>query len=127
MLVDLDRFKSVNDQHGYSVGDAVLQATANAFRASLRPDDLIVRLGGDEFAVIIVELPTDAARRVVQRVRQAIATHSEEAGCGVTCTAGFVVSHDRQPLERLFHEAEQALRQGKSGGRDQAVEGSLAP
>ena len=125
MLIDLDRFKDVNEQLGHATGDAVLRAAAMALQESLRPGDFVVRLGGDEFAVLIPELRAATAASVVERVRQSIASHSQEAGRCITGSVGFVASTGSQPLASLFEAADKALRLAKASGRDQALQGRL--
>lgn len=127
MLIDLDRFKAINDARGHTTGDAVLQATAAALRVSLRPDDFVVRLGGDEFAVLIPQLGDTTAAAVADRIRQSILSHSETAGQRITSSVGFVVSSGAASLDSLFRAADEALRRAKASGRDTAVQGRPEP
>ena len=73
VMVDLDRFKPVNDIAGHAVGDLVLQAVASAIGACVRASDLVVRLGGDEFVLLLAHCAPDDALRISTNVRQAIA------------------------------------------------------
>ena len=73
LMLDLDRFKPVNDSHGHAAGDAVLRAVAAAIQSCVRGGDLAVRLGGDEFAVVLERCPADAALRVAEDIRAAVA------------------------------------------------------
>lgn len=70
--LDLDRFKAINDAYGHATGDAVLQATADRIRESLRPTDLGARLGGDEFAMLITNIHDDSQR---QSIHERLAAH----------------------------------------------------
>lgn len=72
VMIDLDGFKLVNDTHGHAVGDAVLAALAEVLAGVIRSSDFATRLGGDEFALILVEADHDAARLVVQRLKEAL-------------------------------------------------------
>ena len=67
MMIDVDHFKSINDQHGHAVGDAVLQAVVKRAQESLRQSDFIGRIGGEEFAVVLPETSQAAAREVAAR------------------------------------------------------------
>ncbi|MBP89013.1 MAG: hypothetical protein CMJ64_20250 [Planctomycetaceae bacterium] len=125
VLIDLDHFKQVNDEHGHAAGDAVLTATGEALRASLRPDDFVVRLGGDEFAFLIPGLRVENAVSVVERVRQSIGSHAEAVGWVITSSVGFVVSTRSVQLASLFEATDQALRDAKTSGRDKAMQGRL--
>ena len=72
VVLDLDRFKPINDLHGHAAGDAMLRAIAAVAGERVRPGDLLVRLGGDEFAVVLERCPTDVAERVAEDLRAAI-------------------------------------------------------
>jgi diguanylate cyclase (GGDEF)-like protein len=72
MLIDLDKFKPVNDQAGHAAGDALLKRLADIFRNSTRPQDLVARLGGDEFAIVLHGMPLTASTEVAERVRQTV-------------------------------------------------------
>ena len=72
LIVDLDRFKEVNDNHGHVVGDDVLRAVADAMRSVARSDDLVARLGGDEFVLLAHGSDSETGVRLADRVREAI-------------------------------------------------------
>ncbi|MBI1394699.1 MAG: HDOD domain-containing protein [Betaproteobacteria bacterium] len=80
MMVDIDRFKAVNDAHGHEVGDQVLRQIALALRKAARSEDVICRLGGEEFLVISPDTPLTPALRLADRLRQAV--------CGSPMTMG---------------------------------------
>lgn len=73
LLLDLDRFKAVNDRHGHGVGDAVLQATGRRLQGLSRRGDLVARLGGDEFALVAAASVADDATALVRRVERSLA------------------------------------------------------
>ncbi|NUR50542.1 MAG: GGDEF domain-containing protein [Hamadaea sp.] len=74
-LLDLDRFKAVNDTHGHPTGDLVLQQVAAILARNTRPDDLLCRFGGDEFVFVLPTTTLDQAVRIGHRITQAVATH----------------------------------------------------
>jgi diguanylate cyclase (GGDEF)-like protein len=73
LMLDLDRFKPINDQHGHAAGDAALRAVAQAVAGCIRGCDLLARLGGDEFAVLLERCPVEVASRVAEDIRLAVA------------------------------------------------------
>lgn len=72
-LMDLDKFKQVNDEHGHLVGDAILEQVARRLSSSLRPGDLLARYAGDEFAVVLLNVDLDTSHEVADRLCQTIA------------------------------------------------------
>jgi diguanylate cyclase (GGDEF)-like protein/PAS domain S-box-containing protein len=125
LLVDLDRFKLVNDTYGHKTGDDVLVAAAEALRRRLRQTDAVGRLGGDEFAAILYEADLPAAQRVAAEVAAALRanrTRSGRAEIAVTASIG-VVLLDRETAgeEEALLSADRALYEAKDGGRNQVV------
>lgn len=123
MLIDLDRFKPINDTYGHEAGDAVLQAAGVALRSVIRTGDTAGRLGGDEFAVILRDLPdVNAAERVAQRLVEALRTPvvlgdlvlSVEASIGVAILDGGSTTAD---ADHLLRQADLAMYAAKRSGR----------
>ena len=122
ILVDLDRFKQVNDDHGHLVGDGVLVAMADRLRGVMRPTDVLGRLGGDEFAVLVegVEGGAEAqalGARIVDAARPPVQIGSARFACS-TSVGLAITSDERRPLEVLLAEADLALYHAKARGRD---------
>ncbi len=90
LLLDIDHFKRVNDTHGHSVGDLVIQAVADALRDSVRPMDLPARVGGEEFAIVLPNCPPAFGETVAERVRLRI--ESKIIPIGPSQTLGVTVS-----------------------------------
>jgi diguanylate cyclase (GGDEF)-like protein/PAS domain S-box-containing protein len=123
-MLDLDLFKSINDRFGHRAGDDVLRAVAGLMNRGLRGQDQVGRYGGEEFAILLPETPLEAAREVLERVRQAIADLVlESAGKSVTVTAsvGVVSVKAAEPLETALARADAALYRAKAAGRDRVL------
>jgi len=123
ILMDLDHFKRVNDDHGHLAGDAVLRTVGERLRAlGLRETDLIARYGGEEFAIVLHECREDDGLKVAERVRAAVdAIDLVYEGTRVHVTASLGVAErklDEAP-EAWIERADQALYSAKSNGRDQ--------
>jgi diguanylate cyclase (GGDEF)-like protein len=113
-LLDLDRFKALNDDHGHEAGDRALCENADAWRAELRPQDTLARLGGDEFAVLLPDCDVSSARLVVDRLRAA-------TRAGVTASAGVAEWDRHEAPAELQARADALLYHAKLGGRDRTV------
>ena len=123
-LIDLDRFKAVNDTSGHAAGDAVLVAVAQALGAAVRETDTVARLGGDEFAVLAAS--TTAAPHtsdVAERLREAVTA----IGADVTASIGAVVPTPGEALEDVLHRADMAMYQAKSIGGNGVCFSSARP
>jgi diguanylate cyclase (GGDEF)-like protein len=124
MMVDIDRFKSVNDSLGHTVGDRVLCGVADALQEQLRQVDIIGRVGGEEFVVVMPETPLNEAMRVAERLRAAVAAMQVRTGRGnhvsVTISAGVAMldqNHFETP-DHLLERADRALYHAKESGRN---------
>ncbi len=117
VMVDLDRFKDINDSHGHQAGDGALVRVARILRQELRATDTAARLGGDEFVVLLPQADTASAVTVAERIRAAVADDVAEPA--LTVTIGCVVSgNTRAQLAGLIRAADQALYAGKKAGRN---------
>lgn len=119
-IVDLDEFKGVNDAHGHTTGDKVLQAIADGLRSAVRRGDVAARLGGDEFGLLLPDLAPKRAAAVLQRIRHATAARLAELRLPpVTCSIGFAAQGSRQRnAAQLLAAADEALHAAKRAGRD---------
>jgi diguanylate cyclase (GGDEF)-like protein len=122
MLVDVDRFKTINDRFGHAAGDHVLVALADSLRAVMRSGDLLARIGGDEMAMILPDCPPEQAALVAQRMIAAIDDGSSLARRhGVTVSAGVAGLVAGSSAADLLRYADQALYGAKDQGRNQVV------
>jgi len=123
MMLDLDRFKVINDTHGHGVGDLVLQSTAATLRAQLRADALLARYGGEEFVAVVPVDDLPVARRVADRLRAAVADVDWHAAAGltdpVTVSIGVALVDASETLDDALRRADEALYRAKRGGRNQ--------
>jgi diguanylate cyclase (GGDEF)-like protein len=126
MIIDMDRFKAVNDTHGHLVGDAVLVAVAERLTSELRQYDSIGRFGGEEFVAVLPEVDLETARsishRILTRVRE-LEVFSPDAPTvplgGFSASIGLALYPDAgADVEGLLHVADSALYAAKSAGRD---------
>lgn len=125
-MIDLDRFKQINDTYGHLVGDEVLKRVAFIFRQSLkRKVDLVGRYGGDELVVLLPDTSMEEARKLFQKIQrqldaQPLITPSKEK-MTASLSIGLVGSNEGETLEELIAKADQKLYQAKSQGRHQVV------
>ncbi len=128
MLIDIDHFKRINDQHGHAAGDAVLVEVARRLRAALRQEDLVVRWGGEEFVALLRGLSADELATLAERVLHGIGSqpvlHDGHA-LAVTASIGFAsfpLLPDHRPLhwERAIDVVDSAMYLAKAHGRNGA-------
>ena len=127
VILDIDRFKAINDQHGHPAGDAVLRRVAMLLEEQVRGSDLLARVGGEEFAVLAVDAPVSEASQLGERLRAAIekagAIAIGRTGVPVTISVGVAVLWPRpgdllKAPERLLAAADDALYRAKRNGRN---------
>jgi len=124
LMIDIDKFKGLNDRHGHQVGDEVLRAVAGAIVAAVREDDVPARYGGEEFAVLLRNPTRAVAVEVGERVREAVGALDlgRWGVAGVSVSVGAAVAHDPDaPIEAVIKQADEALYNAKRGGRDRVV------
>lgn len=126
LVIDIDHFKGINDRWGHATGDQVLQGVGGVLAEALRIEDLAARYGGEEFVVLLRDTPEGLARRVGERMREAIAGLRFPVGAEtVAVTASMGLATTAEPgirgAEDLFQRADQRLYAAKRGGRDRLV------
>jgi diguanylate cyclase (GGDEF)-like protein len=114
-FVDLDDFKSVNDEHGHHAGDQLLSLIAERMRGSVRACDTVARLGGDEFAVVLPGASRLDAERVTRRLREATAACAAEPVKAIEASFGIAVYERGEVPDRLMARADEALYRDKRG------------
>jgi diguanylate cyclase len=123
ILIDVDRFKTINDTYSHSIGDEVLRTVAEMLAAHCRAGEAAIRFGGDDFAMFLeADLPT--AARVAERIRLVIADHDWDEvapGLRVTLSMGAAAYDDGMTAEDLMKRADHQLYTAKRQGRNQLV------
>jgi two-component system, cell cycle response regulator len=121
MMVDIDHFKSVNDNHGHHAGDIVIRETARKLIASIRPYDSSGRYGGEEFVVVAPGCDLDSAVSLAERVREAVLAQDirvDDVAIPTTISIGVAVSWEGAEVGQLLRAADEALYAAKHGGRN---------
>ncbi|MBP6508609.1 MAG: diguanylate cyclase [Opitutaceae bacterium] len=126
ILLDIDHFKRVNDQHGHPAGDEVLRKLARRFESGVRSVDRVARIGGEEFAIVMVEADQNVALEIMRRLCAAIErtpVHvSEGLDLPMTVSMGVAIfPHDTAAGLDLVAAADKALYAAKTGGRNRVV------
>lgn len=127
LLIDLDRFKPVNDEAGHDAGDALLKRLSTLMLDHTRPHDLVARLGGDEFGVLLFGLPRDEAGVIAERIRRAIDGftfdwHGRKFRIGASVgVADFSADLSEDAWHDIMKRADAACYMAKSRGRNQVV------
>jgi len=124
-MMDLDRFKTVNDTYGHGVGDKVLVGFAHHIMAHLRPYDRLFRYGGEEFLLCLPDTDLQAGRDIVERLRGELAslpfTAEGKGAFNVTASFGLTLLDPDVPVEQSIERADKALFAAKARGRNCAV------
>ncbi len=125
MLLDIDHFKSVNDNFGHAGGDFVLQAVAQCVEETIRGSDMLFRFGGEEFLIMLSCTALEGALLLAERIRQKIEALSFAPHRNLQITASLGVSALRQNegLDPLFERTDKALYTAKKSGRNRVVRG----
>jgi diguanylate cyclase (GGDEF)-like protein/PAS domain S-box-containing protein len=120
-ILDLDRFKDVNDQFGHPAGDRALIDTAKRLQRVLRRGDLLARVGGEEFAWILPEVHSHGAWAAVERARHAIGDQPFEGIGQLTISVGVALRGDLADASVLYQHADESLYRAKREGRDRSI------
>ncbi|WP_338035587.1 diguanylate cyclase [Billgrantia antri] len=126
LLFDIDRFKSVNDQHGHDTGDAILKRLATLVNQTLRSTDLLARWGGEEFAVLLQDTSASGASTFAERLRQQVA-ETRLHGLAVTISLGIAEYHRGESPDEMLARADGALYRAKRAGRNRVGVADSSP
>jgi two-component system, cell cycle response regulator len=122
LMVDIDNFKAINDEHGHLAGDRSLRCVSERLRRGVRIFDVCARYGGDEFAILMPSSSVDTAVLVAERIRTSVRSHCAKTAGSVTVSIGIAHSDGRE--RDLLSIADRALLEAKATGKDTVRVGS---
>lgn len=124
MFIDLDGFKTFNDQHGHLMGDKLLHDFTKILREHCRKIDILGRFGGDEFIVIAPQTDLEGARKLAEKLRSTTCEHEFlssqiDVYTHISCSIGIAIQEEGSSIDDLLVQADQALYTSKNNGRNQ--------
>ncbi|MEO8267971.1 MAG: GGDEF domain-containing protein [Ilumatobacteraceae bacterium] len=120
IMVDVDHFKRINDEHGHDAGDQVLRAVADVLRREVRTGDVVYRYGGEEFCVLLAQSNTTEAGQVAERIRFAVSRMALAVDDPLTVSIGVALGKGAHVAQTMLR-ADEALFKSKDGGRDRVT------
>ena len=123
-MLDIDRFKAVNDQHGHESGDTVLMEVARVLDAEIREHDICGRWGGEEFLILLSETDNDTAEQVMERLRVALerlTIRINTTALSITASIGLAEHNTGDSYSETISRADNALLEAKRNGRNRLL------
>ena len=124
LLLDIDRFKKVNDTYGHQAGDVVLAAFGTILRKHIRKHDIVCRYGGEEFLLLLAETPLAAAQATAEKIREVTATtpiHYKDVRITITTSIGLALMQPNETAEAMIARTDAALYEAKGSGRNRVA------
>lgn len=121
MMLDLDKFKGINDTYGHGFGDEVLVQFAQSVQAILRKQDVFARIGGEEFVVLLYDVDPKAAYEIAERARITVSELLFRGQIRVTVSIGLVKAKRGEDVDRLLERADACLYRAKEAGRNRVI------
>lgn len=118
LIADIDNFKTINDTHGHSAGDDILQEFAQVLKEVVRGNDVVARWGGEEFVILCPQTDMKAAQLLCQRLLEAVRSHTFCKVGKLNCSIGGAALRDDETINQCLDRADQALYRAKNAGRD---------
>jgi diguanylate cyclase (GGDEF)-like protein len=118
ILLDIDKFKSVNDTYGHNVGDKVLVQVGHTLLKTLRNVDIVARWGGEEFVVLLPTANIENAKKIADDLRANVESLEIDVVGGVTISLGVALVEEGSDMESVIEKADQALYLAKESGRN---------
>jgi diguanylate cyclase (GGDEF)-like protein len=120
IMVDVDHFKRINDEHGHDAGDQVLREVADVLRREVRSGDVVYRYGGEEFCVLLAQTNTTEAGQVAERIRFSVSRMALAVDEPLTVSIGVALGKGAHVAQTMLR-ADEALFKSKDGGRDRVT------
>ena len=120
MVVDIDHFEAINDQHGHDTGDRILQRIAEILKSRMRVQDTVARWGGEEFLVIVESVTRDEPASIAESLRQMIEAGTDDI-LKTTISIGVAQSASGQSADQILKRADEGLYAAKNSGRNKVV------
>ena len=118
MMIDIDFFKSINDEYGHEYGDAVLCETANFIKENIRESDTFARWGGEEFLIVLPQTNVEEAFVLTEKIRKGLDESNSKYLQTITASFGLTQYQKGESQDKLIHRADQALYLSKENGRN---------
>jgi len=127
LMLDIDKFKNVNDTYGHAMGDEAISQVAILLKDNLREYDVVGRVGGEEYAMLLTQCEFDKALQIAERLRKGIADLSisnQDNSIKLTMSIGLtMLEKDDKLIDNVLQRADLALYKAKSAGRNKVVVG----
>ena len=120
-MIDIDYFKKINDTYGHDTGDIVLKKIAQILKDNTKGSDIVSRFGGEEFCIALKNVSNEAAVRFFSKLRSSIAKEKvvmDNKQISFTASIGVSFRDDKDNIEDILKEADEALYRAKNGGRN---------
>jgi diguanylate cyclase len=125
LMLDVDHFKAINDEHGHAAGDAVLTQFSATLQAAVRSSDFVFRYGGEEFLILLSHATEAQALTVAEKIRAEVERHPFMTHAGtvlhVTTSIGVALYDGHPDYERVIDQADRALYRAKDAGRNRCA------
>lgn len=122
IIIDIDKFKNVNDTYGHQAGDLVLKDFSKIIRENIRQCDSAGRWGGEEFIILLPETPLQEAYTVANKLRIIVENFNFSTGCSITMSAGLGTFDHNSQLDNLLKTIDKRLYIAKQNGRNMVVD-----
>ena len=125
-ILDLDKFKTINDTYGHEVGDEVLKDASRCLEKNLRKSDILIRWGGEEFLAVFPETSHEGVNKAAEKIRQTVESYAWDLpeGHRVTVSIGTAMKTPEIPWDKVVESADKALYRAKSQGRNRVEAGT---
>ena len=117
-MLDIDRFKDVNDRYGHAIGDNSINHVVEIISQEMRTTDILGRWGGEEFVWLMPETNLEGAAQAAERLRADIEAHTFEKAGTLTASLGVAQANNGESAEQVHKRADEALYRAKDGGRN---------